>query len=480
MPNNYVKQVAVILSLFLIFSFSEIIAQENQSWTLEECIEHAWINNLQLQQQKLSVDLAGENLTQSRASLFPSLNASASHAYNFGRTVDPFTNEFATETVRTNNFGISTSLNIFSGFQVQNAIRQSKLELDASNYDLERSYNDVALMVASAYLQVLFNTELVDNARNQVEISEQQVERTSKLVEAGTLPRGSLLTIQAQLATEELQLVNAQNQLDLAYLNLSQIMFLPEDVDLTVAFPEMEIIVEDEPEQSPMQVFRVALNLQPEIRAADIRISSAERGLAIARGGRSPMLSLRGSYGSGYSEASLEIFDEQPTGLNQVFITDDGQELLVPVTQFETRIKPFSDQLSDNLNRSLGFFLSIPIFNNFQTRTSISRSRINLENARLQSQIVREQLFQTIQQAHADATAALKRYAATEKNVIALEEAFRYTEQRFNVGMVNTLEYNDAKNRLSAAQSELLQAKYEYLFRMKILDFYMGNPLTFN
>ncbi|MFN2396346.1 MAG: TolC family protein, partial [Bacteroidales bacterium] len=256
---------------------------------------------------------------------------------------DPFTNEFATETVRTNNFGISTSLNIFSGLQVQNAIRQSKLDLDASNYDLERSYNDVALMVASAYLQVLFNTELVDNARNQVEISEQQVERTTKLVEAGTLPRGSLLTIQAQLATEELQLVNAQNQLDLAYLNLSQIMFLPEDVELTVAFPEVEIIVEDEPEQSPMQVFRVALNLQPEISAADIRISSAERGLVIARGGYSPMLSLRGSYGSGYSEASLEIFDEQPTGLNQVFITDDGQEVLVPVTQFETRIKPFSD-----------------------------------------------------------------------------------------------------------------------------------------
>jgi len=326
----------------------------------------------------------------------------------------------------------------------------------------------------------LFSIELVENAINQLEISKQQVDRTTRLVEAGTLPRGSLLTIQAQLATEELQLVNAQNQLDLSYLNLSQIMFLPEDVQFAIAFPDVEIAVDEEPDRSPMEVYRVAVNRQPEIRSADIRIASAERGLAISRGGRSPRLSLSGSYGSGYSEASLEIFDEQPTGLNQVFITNDGQQVLRPVTQFQTRRKPFSDQLSDNLNRSLGLFLSVPIFNNYQVKSNIGRSQINLENARLQSQIVREQLFQTIQQSHADAVASLKRYAATEKNVVALEEAFRYTEQRFNVGMVNSLEYNDAKNRLSAAQSELLQAKYEYLFRIKILDFYLGNPLTFN
>ena len=474
------------LSLQLIFSAIVILsgfpgyAQQGRLWTLEECIDHAWENNLQLQQQKLSVDLAGENLTQSRANLFPTLNASASHSYNFGRRVDPFTNEFSTETVRTNNFGISTNLNLFSGLQVQNAIRQNRLDLNASQYDLERSYNDVALMVASAYLQVLFSIELVENAQNQVEISEQQVERTNRLVEAGTLPRGSLLTIQAQLATEELQLVNAQNQLDLAYLNLSQIMFLPEDVQFAIAFPDVEITVDEEPDRSPMEVYRVAVNQQPEIRSADIRIASAERGLAISRGGRSPRLSLSGSYGSGYSEASLEIFDEQPTGLNRVFVTDDGSVLLDPIFQGQIRRKSFSDQLTDNLNRSLGLFLSIPIFNNYQVKSNIGRSQINLENARLQSQIVREQLFQTIQQSHADAVASLKRYVATEKNLVALEEAFRYTEQRFNVGMVNILEYNDAKNRLSAAQSDLLQAKYEYLFRTKILDFYLGNPLTFN
>lgn len=470
---------SVLFSLILVFFSFTLYSQENSTFTLEQCIETAWENNLQLKQQRLSVDLAAQDLLQSKASVFPSLNASASHSYSFGRTVDPFTNEFATESVQSNNFGISTGMTLFSGFQIQNSIKQNRLELEAGKYDLDRSYNDIALRVASAYLQILFSQELLENAVNQVDITRQQEDRTRKLVDAGTLARGSLLTIQAQLATEELQQVNAENQLDLALLNLKQLLFLPEDAGFSIVTPELEITPNSESPYSSMQVYRVAEKTQPEVKSAELRIQSAERGLAIAKGGRSPILSMRGSYGSGYSEASLEIFDETPSGINQVFITDEGTQVLRPVYQYETRIKPFGDQLEDNLSRSLGVFLSIPIFNNFQTRTAVSRSHINVENAKLQNQIVREQLFQTIQQAHADASAALKQYTATEKNVVALEESFRYTEQRFNVGMVNSLEYNDAKNRLAAAESELLQSKYDYIFRIKILEFYMGEPLSF-
>ncbi|MFW5708396.1 MAG: TolC family protein [Bacteroidota bacterium] len=448
-----------------------------QDFTLEECIKTAWENNLQLQQQRLSVDLAEQNLSQSKASLFPNLNASASNSYNFGRTVDPFTNDFVTESVRSNNFSISTGVNLFSGFQVQNTIRQNQLELEAGKFDLDRSFNDIALMVASAYLQILFNRELVENANNQLEVTRQQVERTQKLVDAGTLPRGSILTIQAQMATEELQLINAQNQLELSLLNLRQIMFVQDEDDFSIVVPEIEISSSDDVPGSPLEVYTVAVEQQPEIKSADLRIESAERGLAIAKGGRSPQVSMRASYGSGYSQA-IKDFTQVPTGLNQVIRDNEGNEFLVPITLPEGGTKSFSDQMRDNLSRSLSFFLTIPIFNNYQTRAAVGRSRINLENSKLQSQIVREQLFQTIQQAHADAVAALKRYNATQKNVEALEESFRYSEQRFNVGMVNSVEYNDAKNRLAAAESELLQAKYEYIFRLKILEFYMGDPLN--
>jgi outer membrane protein len=481
--NFYSMQKSISFRVLITFSllvlpFYLIQAQQG-SFTLEQAIEQAWQNNLQLQQQRLSVDLAEQNLLQSRASLYPNLNASASHSYNFGRTVDPFTNDFATESVQSNNFNISSGVNLFSGFQVQNTIKQNRYELEAGKFDLERSYNDVALNVAAAYLQILFSLELVENAKNQLEITTLQVDRTNKLVEAGTLPRGSLLTIQAQQATEELQVVNAQNQLDLAYLSLSQIMFFTDEHDLSIVIPQIDIEPSEESSYSPLQVYNVAVQEQPQIKSADVRILSAERGLAVAKGGRSPSLSMRGSYGTGYSGASFEVIDMVMGDPTLIGLTGSGEEVFGPSFTPTTRVKPFSNQLNDNLNSSLGFFLSIPIFNNYQVKTGIGRSQIQLDNARLQSQIVREQLFQTIQQAHADATAALKRYTATEKNVTALQEAFRYTEQRFNVGMINTLEYNDTKNRLTAAESELLQSKYEYVFRMKVLDFYLGEPLNF-
>lgn len=465
----------ISLAVFCL-SFSFVSAQPG-TLSLEQCIEQAWKNNLQLQQQRLSVDLAEQNLLQSKASMYPSLNANASHAYNFGRTIDPFTNEFATESVQSNNFSVSSGMNLFSGFQVRNTVKQNRHELEAGQYDLETSFNDVALMVASAYLQILFNLEQVENIANQVEITQQQVERTQKLVDAGTLPRGSLFTIQAQLASEELQLINAENQLDLSFLNLRQLLYLSEDAEFTIEVPEIQIEPGTNDDYTPMQVYNVALQEQPQIKSAEIRILSAQSGLAVAKGARSPMLSVRGSYGTGYSGASPEVTEVTMGQPEVIGLTASGEQVFGPTFDYQTRIKPFSDQLSDNRNRSLGFFLTIPIFNNYQVRTGVSRSRINLENAVLQNEIVREQLFQTIQQAHADATAALKRYTATQKNVTALNESFRYTEQRFNVGMLNSLEYNDAKNRLTAAESELLQSKYEYVFRIKILDFYLGQPL---
>jgi outer membrane protein len=477
--QNRISIFILIIVIQIVLSIKGGFSQSYTNFTLEQCIDQAWSNNLQLQQQKLSVDLAEQNLLQSQASRFPNLNASASHAYNFGRTVDPFTNDFATETVQSNNFSLSSGLNLFSGFQVHNTVKQNRLDLEAGKLDLEASYNDIALMVASAYLQILFNLELLENAVNQAEITRLQVERTTKLVDAGTLPRGSLFTIQAQLASEELQVVNAENQLDLAYLNLKQLLFLPDEAEFSITVPELEMNVEEDASNSPMQVYNVAVQEQPQIRSAELRIYSAEKGLAVARGSISPSLSMRGSIGTGYSGASVEITDVIMADPEVIGLTASGEQVFGPTFEYQSRIKPFNDQLSDNLNRSVGFFLSIPVFNNYQVKSNISRSRINLENAKLQNQIVREQLFQTIQQAHADATAALKRYTATEKNVMALQESFRYTEQRFNVGMVNSLEYNDAKNRLSTAESELLQSKYEFIFRVKILDFYMGEPLSF-
>jgi outer membrane protein len=464
--------------LFVGFLLPAASAFAQEVWTLEACVAHALENNIQIKQQKLGVDMARENLLQGQAGRFPNLNANASHGYNFGRTIDPFTNEFATERVQFNNFNIGSGMTLFSGFQIHNSVKQREKELEASRYDVETMQNDISLAVASAYLQILFSMELLEVALNQLDITEQQVSRTAQLVDAGTLPRGSLFTVQAQLAGEEVQAVNARNQLDMAYLNLVQLLDLETAEDFQIYVPEIAIEPGDDLEHSPMQIYSTAVRTQPQVLAANFRVASAERGLQVARGGRSPMLSIRGSYGTGFSGASREVTDVFMGEPRQIGETATGVPVFAPSFEYDTRIKPFRDQLSDNLNRNIGLYLTIPIFNNYQTRTAIGRSQIAVENARLSNQLVRDQLFKTIQQAHADAGAALKRYMASEKNVRALEEAFMYTEQRFNVGMVNVLEYNDAKNRLTAAQSDMLQSKYEFVFRAKILDFYVGIPIA--
>lgn len=476
MMQPFKKTGLLLLLSFLIFP--GLVVNGQNPWSLKDCVDYALKNNIQIKQQRLSVDVAAEALLQTRANQLPSLNANASHGYNFGRTIDPFTNEFATESVRSNNFSLSTGLNLFSGFQVRNSIAQSRQELEASRYDVQKMENDISLAVASAYLQILFARELVEVSSSNLDITRQQVEQTRRLVDAGTLARGSLYTIEAQAASEELQLVNAQNQLDIAFLNLAQLLDLDDIDSFEIEVPEIEIESIGELDESPLQIYTTAVNRQPDVRSAELRVASAERGVKIARGGRSPMLSFRGSYGTGYSGASREVTDVMIGEPEQIGVTAAGEPVFGPSFDYLTRIKPFGDQLEDNLNRSLAFVLTIPIFNNFQTRTSISRSRIALENANLNKQWVRVQFFKNVQQAHADAQAALKRYNATGKNVQALEEAFRYTEQRFSLGMVNSLEYNDAKNRLSTAQSDLLQSKYEYLFRTKVLDFYLGNPIS--
>ncbi len=474
--RNPLSALIVLATLFLHPGLAQ--AQEATAWSLEDCIHHALENNLRIKQQKLSVELARESLRQSQSNRLPSLNANASHNYNFGRTLDPITNEFITERVRGNNFSLSSGVTLFSGFQISNSIKRDRYELEASRYNVEALENDISLAVASAYLQILFNKELLENTINQLEVTRQQVARTIRLVEAGTLARGSLLTIQAQEASEELQLVNAENQLRTAYLDLMQLLDLQDTKGFEIEVPDIEIELSETVAFSPLQLFETATQIQPDIRSAELSVSIAEKGHKIARGGFSPSLSLSGGLGTGYSEARLEIAEVIAADPRQIGQTASGEAVFAPSFNYKTQTIPFMDQLEENLNRSIGFNLRIPIFNSLQVRSNVGRSKIALENARIQRQIVHDQLFKTIQQAHQDADAALKRYMSTEKNVAALEEAFRYTEERFNVGMVNTIEYNDAKNRLSAAQSEMLQSKYQYVFRVQVLDFYIGNPIT--
>lgn len=437
---------------FLLLLGAVTVAAQQKAWTLEECIAHALQNNIRIKQQEIMTQYQQSALEQSKLNLLPTLNGSASHNYAFGRALDETTYEFTeNETVQSNNFYAGSNVTLFHGLVNYNTIQKNKYQLLASEQDLERFRDDISLSIAMAYLQILLNQELVTATEAQVELTRQQIERTGKLVEAGSVARGNLLDIEAQAAREELQLVSMQNQLTLSLLTLAQMLELPNADDFAVAIPV--ITLDDEAVKGgPLAIYSIAEKNRPEILSAEYQLKSAELDLAIARGSRSPRLSLGASASTGYSDKRLK-----------------------PVT-FEAY--PFGEQLNDNLNYGLGFSLSIPIFNGWQVNTGIRNSRLGIENSQYALENTKKELYKSIQQAFTDATGALKQYNASQKAVASMEEAFRYAEQKLDVGLVTALEYNQSKTQLLNAQSEMAQAKYEFVFKSKVLDFYRGVPLT--
>ncbi|MFH0894242.1 MAG: TolC family protein [Bacteroidota bacterium] len=466
------------LLLYCVNGFS----QNQKIWTLQQCIDYAYENNLQIRQQMLSSETTKINAAQTKAAMLPSLNGSATNVYNYGKTVDMYTNSFATERVRSNNFYLSSNVTIFNGFQKYNNMRANMLSYEASKWDLQKMKDDIALSIASAYLQILYSEEQVTTATSQSEITRQQIERTQKLVDAGKINKQSLLELEAQLATEELSLVNAQNQLELAYLNLAQMLDLSDTKDFKIEKP----IIPVNPDETfknlnPGVIFEKAVSSQPSIKSAELKLQSSTMSFNATRGMRSPTLSMQGSIGTGYSGASKQLSGFTLSGYDTIgFTSATFEPVVAPSFQYDYKNIPFKDQFNDNVNKSFGFYLSIPIFNGWQTKTAVSRSKISMMMAELNLATVRNQLNKDIQQAYADVKAAYNKYNATLKSVNALETSFNFINERYTLNMLTTIEFNDSKNKLDKSKSDLLQAKYEFVFRLKILDFYQGKQLTIN
>lgn len=439
------------LLIFLIILLSTPLVRSQEAWSLEQCIKYAFDNNIQIKQQILNVNSSKGKLFQSKMGILPDLNASADHSYNFGRSISLDSNTVVSGNTQSNNFSIYSSVTLFKGLQNYNSINKNKFDLLATTSDVEKVKNNIALSIASAYLQILYNEELVTTANKQLELSKMQVEKTSILVKAGSLPEGNLLEIEAQLASDELQLVNAQNQLDLSYLTLTQYLDIKTPDQFKILKPNLDGFESKLIELSPKGIFDNAQLTMPQILGAGYRVSSAQKVLNIARGGVYPTLTLNGSYGSGFQR-----YLDNPYA----------------------KTEPFFDQLKNKASKTLSFNLSIPIFNGWQVRNNISSAKISLEIAKLSFENEKNILYKDIQQAYADAVAAQKKYKATQKNLAALNEAFRYSEQKFNIGMVTSVDYTTAKTKLSKAETDLLQAKYELIFKSKILEFYKGVPLS--
>lgn len=454
-----------------------------QTWNLQQCIDHALENNLQVRQAELNTELSKSLRDQSIAGFLPSLNGSASQNHYFGRSIDPITNAFTTNEVRSNSFNLSSSLSVFEGFQLQNTLRQSSLSFLSSRYDLQKIRNDISLNVVTLYLQALYTKELELAASEQLEATRFQKDRVNRMFELGSLSKSALLEIEAQFAADELRQIQARNNYEQSLLNLAQLLELPSVKDFSIQDPMLSDPSLPAEALTTEKVYAQALGTQPEIMSYDLKAQSAQKGLAVARGGRYPRLLVTGNINTNFSTSGQEITGYNVGIPSSVFsgFTSSGDSVysIVPNTTPIFERTAFRDQLDNNLSRAVGFSLQIPIFNGWAVKTNVSRARINLEQARLNLDQTKKNLYKSVQQAVLDAAAASQKFNASKKSNAAQEESYKINSQRFELGLVSSYEFLQAKNLLAASRAELLQSKYDFIFRLKVIDFYMGKKLTF-
>lgn len=479
MANCKFKWKSISLGIALFLGLSDPYSAQNKVWTLEDCIQYALENNIQVQQIELSQKLSEYDLKQAKYNVLPDLNGFATHAYNFGQTIDPFTNQFANTQVRSNSFSLSSTFTIFNGFRNINTIKRNQAQQQAAEYDLEKMKNDISLNIANSFLAILFNKELLKNAQAQIRVTQQQIDRIQKQVQAGALPDGALKDINAQFAGEELNVVNAENQLNISKLTLTQLLRLESFEDFEILSPNLSNFDGVRELISPGALYLSALETMPEVKSAEYNLYTAHKNTQIARSGYMPTFSVSGSIGTGFSGANREVIGlRDPQIIQTNDFTRSGEDIFTTTATPVFQNKSFTDQFSDNENKSIRFSLAIPIFNRFSARIGVQRAKIQEQVADLNYESAKLTLRQNIESAHNDASAALKRYKAAEKSVAALETSFAYTQERFNVGIINSFDFNNEKNRLINAQSELLQAKYNYIFSTKVLDFYQGSGIS--
>jgi len=465
---------ALAFGLFILFTLSI----KAQAWDLPQCIDYALKHNIALKQAAINTEINKNNTIQSKAAILPSLNAGAQHNYNFGQTIDRFTNTFANTQVLSQNFYVSSSVVLWSGLSQYNTIKANQYTYLSSEENVKQLQNDLSLNVANAYIGVIFNEEILKISQKQADITKEQLERTQKLVNAGAAAKSIEYDIKAQLANEEVNVTSAQNNLTLSLLNLRQLMNLDSVPSFSVVRPNLE--VSDNPILADVQyIYESGLKTQPSIKRGEYSILSAEKYLAASRGRISPTLTFNASLGTGTSGLAKDILGVNFTGYQLSGITSGGDSVYTPTSELITRKTSFADQFKNNANKIVGFTLNIPLFNGLQTYTSVKNAKLNALNARYSQDLAKQDLYKTISQAYVSAKASLNKYAATKSSVDAANESFKYAQQKFDAGVISAFDFSTAKNRLFAAESNLLQAKYDYIFKLKVLDYYQGKPLTF-
>ena len=439
-------KIKLTVIIFIIFGFT--VNSQVKKWTLQECVSHALENNITVKQSELDVKTAEINKKDAIGNFLPSLNARAGHSWSIGLGQDPVTFSAVNSTTTNLTGGISSGINLYDGLQNVNQLHRANLQILASQYQLDNMKDDISLLVANSFLQILFGKEQLKVLQGQNLVSTEELKRTKELVDAGVLPRGDLLEIQATLATQEQQIVNAENTVLLSKINLAQVLLIEDYENFDIADLQYEVPPTSILNESPATITEKAKETRKDILIAETNAEIAEDNLKIAKGALQP--SLTGSYNFSTNYFTSQLFD-----------TPD----------FET-------QISDNKSHNFGLNLSIPIFNGFAAKNNVKRNQINLERSKIQLEQANLDLESTVYQAYNDTKGAQKAYEAALKTLTARKEAFTYSQERYNVGLLNAFDFNQSRTQLETAESDVIRTKYDYIFKLKVLEYYFGIPIT--
>ena len=432
---------AITLTLAALALAGSIRAQ--QGWTLDRCIDYALENNIQIRQSDIAAQTRDVDLNTARSNRLPGVSASASQSWSFGRslTID---NTYANTNTASTSFNIGADMTLFAGGRVSGNIHNAQLGLEAAKADLERIKDDVRVQVAQAFIQIVYNRSILDVARNQVTIDSMQVERLTALAAIGKASSAEVASQKATLAQSQLSVTQAQNNLNMSILTLTQLLELPSPEGFDVIQPDADDIEFSIPD-SPEQIYAQALDIKPAVKSEEIRLQQASNSIDIAKGGYYPTLSLSAGAGTGYYTSSNRTSDN------------------------------FGSQMKNNFGPHVGLNLSIPIFSRNNNRNSVRSAQLNMMNQEMQLDNVKKQLYKEIQQAYYNTVSSKSRYESSQEVQTSAQESFELMQAKYEGGKASITEFNESKNRLVTAQADVIKYRYEYLFNTALLEFYRNS-----
>ncbi|MFC4817935.1 TolC family protein [Flavobacterium sp. GCM10023249] len=472
----------IIAFTLLLSSFAG--SSQSKKWTLDECVNHAVKNNISIKQSELDKKSSEISKKDAYGKFLPTINGQASHSWNIGLNQNITTGLLENQTTQFTSAGVSVGIDIYGGLQNQNQLRKANLSIIASQYQLTKMQEDISLNVVNAYLQILFNKENLKVQQQQLQYDTKQMERTKELVDAGVIAKGDLLDVNATVATDNQRLIAAENALLISKLSLAQLLQLEDFREFDIVDSDIEAVLSNVLLEDPKAILNKAKETRTELKLAQTNVSIAEKDVRIAKGAYEPSLSgfysftTRAAYSDQVIGTTLDT--SNPTTVIG-FVEGTGQDVvtsnLKPVLG---KPDPVFDQFRDNKGHSFGIQLNVPILNGFAARNNVSRTKLALERSKIALEQSELDLERTVYTAYTDTKGAQKSYEAAVTTLEARENSMTYAKERYEVGLMNIFDYNQAQTLYVNAKSEVLRTKYDYIFRTKILEFYFGIPIIKN